>query len=278
MVYGRPVLSVEFAPNGLSLASESNDGSIRIWNVADGICTQILRDERLDCIFSVAFSPDGATLASAGFLGIQNEEDEWDHFGAIVLWDLLHEDTTTGSKLLFQSQEINSMIMSIAYSPNGQYLATGSVDSKVRSWNVADSSLQTAFKGHIYFIQSVCFSPNGKILASASHDGSVRLLDVDARDGDCLVILSGHDNVKSRVFSPCGRTLASGSSDGGRLGGTVRLWNPFDDSKRDKNVDWAGFFRRHSLSLFNSIQKVPTWIERLNFPSAWCGPKSNRFL
>jgi WD40 repeat protein len=227
------VLSVTFAPYGLSLASGSFDGSIRIWDILDGTCTKVLRDERMDCVCSLAFSPDGTTLVSGGSRVIQDEDGEEDEFGIILLWDLSRENT--GSTLFYQSQERTSDIFSIAYSPDGQYLAAGSSDSKVRLWNVAHRSWQSVFEGHSDFIQSVCFSPNGKILVSASDDRSVVLWDVDAGDGSCLLDLTRHHDrtVTSVVFSPDGQTLASGSVDG-----TVRLWNPFEESTRDESEIW----------------------------------------
>jgi WD40 repeat protein len=235
------VMSVAFEPNGQTLASGSFDGSIRIWDITDGTCTKVLRDERMHLVCSVAFSPDGATLASGGYLVEEAQDEEDAEFGIILLWDLLDEENTGGA-LLFQSQEINSTILSISYSPDGRYLAAGSSDSKVRLWNVADCTLRTVFKGHNDWIRSVRFSPNGKILASAGDDCSIRLWNVGARfvTGRCLVHLSERHSVGvlSVAFSPCGRTLASGGYDG-----DVQLWNPFEESERDKNVDWERIYR-----------------------------------
>jgi WD40 repeat protein len=231
------VMSVAFAPNGRKLASGSHDGFIRFWDVHDGSCTKMLRDDRFDCVWSVAFSPDGVTLASVGCLIIEEEEEDVEfEVGVILLWDISDEDD--GSSLLFRSEERDSMILSIAYSPDGQYLATGSINSKVQLWNVASRSLQTVFEGHSNFIRSVCFSPNGKILASASDDRTVRLWDIEAKDSGCLANLSARHNelVMSVAFSPDGRTLASGSAD---QNGTVRLWNPFEEHKLDRTVDWG---------------------------------------
>jgi WD40 repeat protein len=240
------VLSVPFAPNGPWLASGSSDGSIRIWHVIDGNCAKVLRDERLDFIWSLAFSPDGTTLASggSGVVGVVEDGEVEDiEVGVILLWDL--SDENDSSTLLFQSQESGSEIMSIAYSPDGQYLAAGGTDLKVQLWNVANRSLQRVFKGHKDCIRSVCFSPNGKILASASDDWCVRLWDVQAKNGGCLVNLSKHHRslVLSVSFSPCGRTLVSGC-----FGGNVQLWNPFEESKRDKKVDWEKIYRLWNYS------------------------------
>jgi WD40 repeat protein len=247
------VNSVVFAPNGLFLASGSDDGSIRIWDINDGSCTEIMEDERMDCVKSVVFSPDGATLASAGSLLIGEDDDEEDDgelqagVAVILLWDFSDENTASTGTLLLQSQESNSRIMSMVYSPDGQYLASGGYDSFVRLFDVADRSLQTVFEGHVGYIWSVCFSPNGKILASASKDGCIRLWDVVVDDGSCLSNLSGHHNARfaammtTVAFSPDGWTLASGSYDvsgGDEATGTVCLWNPFEESKRDNNMDW----------------------------------------
>jgi len=108
-------------------------------------------------------------------------------------------------------------VRSIAFSPDGQTLASGSWDNTVRLWRAADGALLSTLKGHTDWVRSVAFSPDGQTLASGSRDNTVRLWRV--ADGAPLRILEGHmDAVLSVAFSPDGKTLASGG------GYQVRLW------------------------------------------------------
>ena len=110
-------------------------------------------------------------------------------------------------------------VWSVAFSPNGQTLASGSYDQTIRLWNVNTGHLLHTLTGHTNEVMSVAFSPDGQTLASASWDATIRLW--NPHNGRLKRILTGHtDGVASVVFSPDGQTLASGSADQ-----TVRLWN-----------------------------------------------------
>ncbi|AGX86377.1 WD40 repeat domain-containing protein [Candidatus Symbiobacter mobilis] len=114
-----------------------------------------------------------------------------------------------------------TIIIAVAYSPDGKVLASGSADNTVRLWDVATRKpLGEPLRGHEDIVSSVAFSPDGKVLASGSLDKTVRLWDVATREplGEPL---RGHEaDVKSVAFSPDGKVLASGSDDK-----TVRLWD-----------------------------------------------------
>jgi len=115
-------------------------------------------------------------------------------------------------------------VRSVAFSPDGQTLATASEDSTVKLWRVSDGALVRTLSGHEGYVNSVAFSPDGQMVASASHDKTIRLWRVS--DGVLLRTLTGHTRfVTSVAFSPDGQTLASG---GGWDDRTVRLWRVSD--------------------------------------------------
>ncbi|KAJ5285792.1 hypothetical protein N7524_001098, partial [Penicillium chrysogenum] len=110
-------------------------------------------------------------------------------------------------------------VQSVAFSPDGSLLASGSYDQTVRLWDTATGTLQQTLEGHSDGVQSVAFSPDGALLASGSYDQTVCLWDIAT--GALQQTLKGHSSaVRSVTFSPNGALLASGSFDK-----TVRLWD-----------------------------------------------------
>ncbi|WP_084763412.1 NACHT and WD repeat domain-containing protein, partial [[Scytonema hofmanni] UTEX B 1581] len=113
----------------------------------------------------------------------------------------------------------SELVISVAFSPDGKTLASGSADKTIKLWDVATGKISQTLTGHSKWVNSVAFSPDGKTLASGSADKTIKLWDVAT--GKLSQTLTGHsDGVYSVAFSPDGKTLASGSGDK-----TIKLWD-----------------------------------------------------
>lgn len=110
-------------------------------------------------------------------------------------------------------------ILCVAFSGDGQYLATSDTSGNVQIWNLVTGNQHVTFKADTVWTWAVAFSPDSKLLASVGDDCAVKLWQVST--GTCLQILEGHTHTLNAIaFSPDGQTLASCGQDT-----TIRLWN-----------------------------------------------------
>ena len=205
------VNSVAYSPDGRTIAGGSRDNTIRLWDANTGEHLQTLTGHTSD-VNSVAYSPDGRTIASgSGDTWSWSSSDEEDH--TVRLWD-----ADTG-ELLRTLTGHTSDVNSVANSPDGRTIASGSDDDTIRLWDADNGRHLRTLTGHTHYVFSVAFSSDGRTIASGSWDYTVRLWDADT--GEHLQTLTGHTSgVVSVAFSPNGRTIAGGSWDD-----TVRLWD-----------------------------------------------------
>jgi WD40 repeat protein len=149
---------------------------------------------------TVAFSPDGTTLATGG-------DDR-----TIRLWE------TTGGRQTAVLTGHTDTIGALAYSPDGTTLATGSDDRTIRLWKTGNGRHTATLTGHAGWVLAVAFSPDGTTLATGSDDRTIRLW--ETANYRVLHVLAGHtDAVRAVTFSPDGTTLATGGTDR-----TIRFW------------------------------------------------------
>ncbi len=110
-------------------------------------------------------------------------------------------------------------ITGVAFSPDGQLVATSDTGGKIHIWQVSDGKQLTICIGHKHWAWAISFSPDGQILASVADDYLVKLWDV--KTGNCLATLEGHTySVNTISFSPDGWTIATSGQDR-----EIRLWD-----------------------------------------------------
>jgi WD40 repeat protein len=111
-------------------------------------------------------------------------------------------------------------ITSIAFSPDGQFLASSSIDRSIRVWDVNSQECLRVLLGHNRHVCVVRFSNDGQRLVSCSNDGGILIWNIESPDP--IRQLDGHDNyVTAAEFSPNDELMASCSRDG-----TIRIWEP----------------------------------------------------
>ncbi len=193
------VYSVVFSPDGTKLASASNDGTARIWDVET---TRVVREFKVDAGLTYAvFNPQGTHLSISTKDGHILTYDISD--GAIVHDIEAHED----------------VIWWLAYSPDGSRIVSASADMTARVWDSVSCELLLTLEGHVDELSSVAYSPDGTKIATASYDQTVRIW--DSSTGELLFRLTGHGGgVTAVAFKPDGTRLASASTD--RL---IRMWD-----------------------------------------------------
>ena len=242
------VNSVAFSPDGKMFASGSSDFTARLW---DADTHQLLKTFRMVSkntvfyvgtarVYSVAFSPDGKTLATG------------DAYRHLELWDI------NAGKLLVDTNKSRGTVTSVAFSSDGDTLASGDTNGQIQLWGARTGKYWQTVGEHNRSVNSVTFSPDGKTLASGGDDSKIKLW--DAFTGEHLHTLEGHKRrVYSVAFSPDGSTLASGAGDG-----TIRLWDVNTWKEIHKRTAYTGpvtslAFSPDEITLATGVYAINLW-------------------
>src|SRR5262252_2416098 len=183
----------------------SDDKTVRVWSLSDGKLLRTIRmpagPDNIGKIYAVAMSPDGALVAAGG----------WTRWTTAVREHLIYLFEARTGKMVARIAGLPNVTMSLAFSPDGRYLAAGlfspyglRIYDRDRQWGEAFHDAD--YGGNIY---GVTFAADGR-LATASYDGKVRLYDSAFRPVVPPRKVTGGEKPYRIAFNPAGTMLAVG--------------------------------------------------------------------
>ena len=175
-------------------------GIVRVYTIADPKALPAKPVEiaaHKDAIYALAFSPDGATLATGSY-------DR-----TVKLWTL--KDTTQPT---FTLTDHSDSVYAVAFHPNGKLLATGAADRAVKVWDTATGKRLYTLGDSTDWVYAVAWSPDGKTLAAAGVDKSIRTWKADADGGELTRAAFAHQAAVAKLlFTADSKTLFSVGED-----------------------------------------------------------------
>ena len=222
----QPIYSAHFEPHGKSrLATAGGDGTVRLWSIHSEKHGEIPSVNYLSTLTRhtqavnvVRFSPRGEQIASAG--------DD----GNILIWvpsdvkdNVLSENTDTDLvdkehwrvKLMCRSNT-GSEIYDLTWSPDGNYLITGSMDNIARIYDARDGQCVRQIAEHNHYVQGVAWDPLNEFIATQSSDRSVHVYNLKSKDGQ-LLVSNAQSSTKMTVPSLAKRVSSSSPAPDNRI-------------------------------------------------------------
>jgi eukaryotic-like serine/threonine-protein kinase len=224
----KAVKAVAFSPDGTIAVTGSIDGMARLWDVSTGKPIGAPMNHHSE-VFALSYSPNGKTILTASRDGAARLWDADTARAGIVLrhpYSIRDNDTSLGPDI--ETRKQTSEINTIAFSPDGKTVLTGSVDATARLWDVVSGKLIGEPFVHEGDVHSVAFSPDGEAILTSTR-WRTHLWDL-ARIGQTHLRFQHPHWVGAVAFSPDGKTILTGSADPNVLNfagprGQARLWD-----------------------------------------------------
>lgn len=191
--------SVIFMPNSSQLASSGQDQLVRIWDWQAGTCIQTSQ-KHPSYVYAISHHPVEPVLASISA-------------NTTYVWDLETQN------IISTLEGHGAQIWQVAFSPDGDQLATCSFDHTARVWDWRSGNCLKVLRGHSSWVYCLRFSPDGRWLATGSMDKTIRLWDVET--GECFkTIETGTEWITELEVSSDEQHIVSGS-----VSGVLMLWS-----------------------------------------------------
>ncbi len=196
--------------------------TVVLWDLSTGRRLHTLRSSTYCHVQAAAFSPDGRTLA-IGLEPLPELYDQSDCRETVMLWDVASGRELRLLEGDLPGREGPGVVRSVAFSPDGLWLASGPQAGDIKLWDVATGARMRTLASKHEPIEAIAFSPDGWTLASGSESGAIAFWDLGSERKPYRRPYKDNaagNKVTAVAFSPDGIGLASGAADG-----TITLWD-----------------------------------------------------